>query len=136
MNRSMWKQKLIGLIWTVTLLVAAQFIAASAFAHGAHANHGPLPAAERVSTSEGVAATPHLAAELASATDKAPGSTTAGVCTGGCCGTGSGCGGAALFAEAQAPVPGDSLAIKVPATADHPPGREPDGLIRPPRLLA
>jgi hypothetical protein len=136
----MWKQKLTGLIWTVTFLVAAQFIAAAAFAHGGHAHHGSPPAAERVSAAGASqdaleAATLHVMAELSSATDGAPGPVKAGGCTGGCCGTGTSCC-AALIAEAQTSVPGDPPALRLLTTADDPLGREPDGLIRPPRILA
>ena len=137
----MWKQKLTGLIWTVTFLVAAQFIAVAAFAHGGHPHHGSPPAAERISTSgasqDALAAPTHrVMAELSSVTDEAPGPATASGCTGGCCGTGTSCCGAALIAEAQSPLPGDPSALRVLATAAHRLGREPDGLIRPPRILA
>jgi hypothetical protein len=137
----MWKQKLTGLIWTVAFLVAAQFIAAAAFAHGGHAHHGSPPAVERVSTAGAsqdalAAATQHVMAELSSATDGAPGPVTAGGCTGGCCGTGTSCCGAALIAEAQTSATGDPPALRLLTTADDPRGREPDGLIRPPRILA
>jgi hypothetical protein len=136
---------LASLIWAAIFVIAAQFGADSAFAHAGHSrNHvGASQSAMVHATHKGTSISKlQVTAEKAELTvtsspradEPAPSQT--GGCTGGCCGNGIGCCGAAIaaacsslpdFRDPQAPIPLVSYSSS---------GIDPDALRRPPRTLA
>jgi len=135
-----------GAIWAAILAIALQFVPTPAAAHTGHAHragvvsalahheHGATVfhqkaatrAAQPLSLPASVSAAPDLTEDLA----------YVGACTGGCCGTGAGCCGAALIGS-TVELPEIGAAVRGAAqVVDRRSGIDPDGLARPPRTLA
>lgn len=139
------RHRLAAAIWAAIFVIAAQFFAGSALAHGGHSH-------------------PHATASHASAVelldhDKSSGGHVAGLeqvdpslntpagadlpitpqsggCTGGCCGNGIGCCGAALAATSN-PISDETPQQETVSLASgRHSGRDAEALARPPRTLA
>ena len=140
------RQAISGAIWAAILAIALQFVPTPALAHTGHAHHtgdvsalahhehGPAVFHQKAATR---AAQPlSLPASLSAVPDSAEDFTFVGACTGGCCGTGAGCCGAALIGSiAELPDIGSAVRGTTPVV-DRGSGVDPDGLARPPRTLA
>jgi hypothetical protein len=140
------RQAISGAIWAAILAIALQFVPTPALAHTGHAHHtgdvsalahhehGPAVFHQKAATR---AAQPlSLPASLSAVPDSAGDFTFVGACTGGCCGTGAGCCGAALIGSiAELPDIGSAVRGTTPVV-DRGSGVDPDGLARPPRTLA
>lgn len=157
--------KLAGLIWAAIFVVAIQFVPDHAFAHSGHA-HSLMAASSAPSTTTPGIATPSIAEHQAqkaralhiqklhiresharefdavgqtlAASDwpDTPMTSPSGGCTGGCCGTGMGCCGIALFdASTILPIL-KRVAENVPVTFTALSGLDPEALARPPRTIA
>jgi hypothetical protein len=138
------RHPLAGLIWAAVLVIAVQFAPNLAFAHVGHDHHSTgmvtstQAKAPDVGASEAtgqkylqVAA---VVTESARPCSSCPGGTSG--CSGKCCGTGMCCGAAVIQAPAPAlPVAGLSLEVVWPIV-DGRAGIDPDGLTRPPKILA
>jgi hypothetical protein len=139
------RQRLAVLIWAAVLVIAAQFVAGSAWAHSGHSLHhsaaahsaGQLP--HNGETASKAQHTASNTAEVSVSTvdrGEPPASPQSGGCTGGCCGHGVGCCGAVLAASSSSlsnfPAPLQIVSIGF----EHGSGLDPEALARPPRTLA
>lgn len=138
------RQAIAGAIWTAILAIALQLVPNPVYAHAGHAHHmGDVTAAAHQA---GIASFDHKAAprqaqprsfNVSAMPDRSEDDfANSAACTGGCCGAGAGCCGAALIG-AIAELPEIGAAIRVIArVVDRQSGIDPDGLARPPRILA
>jgi hypothetical protein len=139
------------MIWIAIFVVASQMIARHAVAHAGHAHHpagvvatqdasieGPASAAEQAApvVEHFPAAEPVAVSVYSAASRMDQAIAGCGGCAGSCCGTGAGCCGAVL--PTPSPASADLRnARRLACTAlDRRGGVDPDGLRRPPKLLA
>ena len=133
------------MIWAAILVVALQLVPAAAFAHnGQHfghrhhsvaavTSHAHAPLQQQAGPSDRHSSEQILT--TASGQPDQPESGPSGGCTGGCCGTGHGCCGAALIAATNS-LPDVHRAADIVSFQSHVrPGIEPDTPARPPRTL-
>ncbi|TAK47295.1 MAG: hypothetical protein EPO23_12740 [Xanthobacteraceae bacterium] len=141
------RHRLAALIWAAILVVAAQFIAGSAFAHSAHSGHAHHQSAAVSSPSHtehnfrSSAEAQPVQAEKSVESFIALGQTDqpaapSGNCTGGCCGSGIGCCGAVLAGSLNALSSLGRAREIVSITFERGLGIDPEALARPPRILA
>jgi hypothetical protein len=140
------RQGLASLIWVAILVIAAQFAATSSFAHAGHSRDhvGPSPSSivHALHTGTSISKRQAAAAEKAELTltsspradNPAPAQT--GGCTGGCCGNGIGCCGAAIAAVCSSLPDFRDPQAPIPLVSHSSSGIDPDALRRPPRTLA
>lgn len=134
---------LASLIWAAILVIAVQFVASSAWAHAGHshdhaaATHAVAAHTDQKGKSISKAQTEQpveLSATSSQRSDPAPADT--GGCTGGCCGNGIGCCGAAIAAAASSLPEFDVQQSPVPIASLMSAGIDPKALKRPPRTFA
>lgn len=137
------KQTLTGLLWAAILVLAVQFMPDFAYAHAGHAKHAPdvgapIQTPVKQATANNFATQPASQTAIASSTSEdQPISVPASTCTGNCCGTGTGCCGAAQVAGSPDSLPAAGNGSKfAPLVFDPSAGIDPDALIRPPKILA
>jgi hypothetical protein len=137
---------LASLIWAAIFLIAAQFVAGSAFAHSGH-SHDHLADSQSSAASaahQGQAAPKLQVVEEENADlsvtslehGDPPASTRAGGCTGGCCGNGIGCCGAVIAASFNSLPNFRAQQASIPLANHCSSGIDPEALRRPPRTIA
>jgi len=136
---------LASLIWAAIFVIAAQFVAGSAFAHAGHSRGhvGPSQSSMVHATHKGTSISKMQAAaqeaELSltsSPRADEPAPTQTGGCTGGCCGNGIGCCGAAIAAAGSSLPDFRVQQAPILLAFDSSSGIDPEALRRPPRTLA
>ncbi len=151
----MQKQRMAIFIWATILVVAAQFFASSAFAHGGHshdhgsANHRPTMGyfapehvQQNINPSESIYAVQPPSADVMILTTggmSAPLAADAASngCGTGCCGAGIGCCGGACLADAMNALPDFRPTREtISALFEYGSSINPEALKRPPRTLA
>jgi hypothetical protein len=133
---------LISLIWAAIFLIAGQFAASPAFAHaGQPHNHSAAssPAVHAAHQGKSISK-PQAAGDAemsvtSSQRGDQPASQTSG-CTGGCCGNGIGCCGAAIAAVSSLVLDFRVQQGPIPLALYGSSGIDPEALTRPPRTLA
>lgn len=133
------------LIWAAVVVIAAQFVAGSALAHGGY-SHGHSAASQSSAVQlpdHGMHSSGQLAqleqADLSLSTPKGadmPVAPQSSGCTGGCCGNGIGCCGAVLAATSNLIPDGQTQQETISLASDRHSGIDPEALARPPKTLA
>ncbi len=134
-----------GAIWAAILVVAVQLVPTPALAHSGHVHHAGDVAALAHHAGAGSfdhkaasrpAPSSFQAASISAMPDHPQAADFATACTGGCCGTGASCCGAVMVGSiAELPDIGTAIRMAV-RVVDRRSGIDPDGLARPPRILA
>jgi hypothetical protein len=134
------------MIWVAIFVIAAQFVASSAFAHSSHSHDhlafSPSSAAHGTHQTKSMSQPQVLEAENANLSvasslgGDVPAPTQSSKCTGGCCGNGIGCCGAVIAAPLNllADLGARNSGILFAAYPNS--GIDPEALRRPPRTIA
>lgn len=136
---------LASLIWAAIFVIAAQFVASSAFAHAGHSRDhlgvsqsSTIHAGHKgksISKLQAAAEEAELSLTWSQRADEPAPTQTSG-CTGGCCGNGIGCCGAAMAAVSNSLPDFRVQQAPILLNSHSNSGIDPEALRRPPRTLA